>query len=72
MPPLLLNYLEGSNISIGHIGLVADTFDTLGTIAIIDAVLSRHGNTISATSSSSRHGAHIHYKIFLILPIIEK
>ena len=33
------NFIEGSSISIGHLGIVAGAFDALGIVAVVDLVI---------------------------------
>lgn len=53
--PASANFIEGSNISLGHLGIVADAFDTLGIAAVIDRAIPKtrqhhltHGEVVKA------------------------
>ena len=53
--PTSADFIEGSNISIGHLGIVAGAFDTLGIAAVIDRAIPKtrqhyltHGDTVKA------------------------
>ena len=49
------DFIEGSNISIGHLGIVASAFDTLGIAGVIDRLIPKtryhhltHGEVVKA------------------------
>jgi len=53
--PASANFIEGSNISFGHLGIVADAFETLGIAAVIDRAIPKtpqhhltHGEVVKA------------------------
>jgi len=44
-------FIEGSNISIGHLRIVAGAFDALGIAGVIERAISKRGSTTSTTAS---------------------
>jgi len=53
--PTSADFIEGSNISIGHLGIVAGAFDTLGIAWVIDRAIPKtqphyltHGEVVKA------------------------
>jgi transposase len=53
--PTSADFIEGSNISIGHLGIVAGAFDTLGIAGVIDRAIPKtwhhhltHGDIVKA------------------------